>query len=284
VALVKDRRDQEVFDDLFDRYFRLEPVARPARHEHSHGHEDLADQGTAESFTISAELSQTPQQGHSHGKPADIRDYFRPEDLATAYNLHQEANKVDLASMTDELMLAKERGRGTLSGPRVQLDASRLHGAGPPGRLITTPGTRIDAGLTVAEEQALLGWLEDPDVGVPADDLAALARGPGGEIANLAELLKRHLAAMAAMDRRAVESPERHGPRTPAVGEAERYRLEETLRLLARTVPGSRRHRRASVLRAQPAAVVRPGPRLRVRGRHGRGHQPVRRAPGGAGA
>src|SRR6516165_10110066 len=111
VALVKDRRDQEVFDELFDRYFRLEPVARPGPHEHSHGHEDLADQGTAESFTISAELSQTPQQGHSHGKPTDIRDYFRPEDLATAYNLHQEANKVDLASMTDEIVLARERGR-----------------------------------------------------------------------------------------------------------------------------------------------------------------------------
>ena len=86
VALVKDRRDQELFDELFDRYFRLEPVSALVGHEHSHGHEDLADQGTAESFTISPEPSQTPQQGHSHGKPADIREFFRPEDLATAYN------------------------------------------------------------------------------------------------------------------------------------------------------------------------------------------------------
>ena len=43
VALVKDRRDQEVFDELFDRYFRLEPVAAPARHEHSHGHDHGAE-------------------------------------------------------------------------------------------------------------------------------------------------------------------------------------------------------------------------------------------------
>ena len=264
VALVKDRRDQEVFDELFDRYFRLEPVARPAPHGHSHGHEDLADQGTAEIFTISPELSRTPAQGHSHGKPADIRDYFRPEDLATAYNLHQEANKVDLASGTDELMLAKERGRTALSDPRIQLDTSRLHGAGPPGKLITNPGTRLDAGLTVAEEQALLGWLEDPDADALEDDLAALARGPGGEIANLAELLKRHLEELAAMDRRAIESPQRHGARAPAVGEAERYRLEETLRRLARTMPGALTHRRvvAGRGRVDPARTMRANMRF----------------------
>src|SRR5215469_12357672 len=190
VALVKDRRDQELFDELFDRYFRLEPVALPARPGHSHGHEDLADQGTAESFTISPDPSQTPGQGHSHGKPADIRDYFRPEDLAVSYNLHQEANKIDLASVTDELVLAREHGRAPLSGPRIQLDASRLHGAGPPGQLISRAGTQLDAGLTLAEEQALLDWLDDPDADLPADSLAALAREPGGEIANLAELLK----------------------------------------------------------------------------------------------
>jgi len=261
VALVKDRRDQELFDELFDRYFRLKPVSALVGHEHSHGHghEDLADQGTAESFTISPEPSQTPQQGHSHGKPADIREFFRPEDLATAYNLHQEASKIDLASMTDEIVLARERGRQALSGPRIQLDTSRLHGAGPPGQLITTPGTRLDAGLTVAEEQALLGWLEDPDADVPADELAALVRGTGGEIANLAELLKRHLASLAAMDRRAIESPESHRTRNPAVGEAERYRLEETLRRLARTMPGALTHRRAVAGRGRvdPARTMR---------------------------
>jgi uncharacterized protein len=264
VALVKDRRDQELFDELFDRYFRLESVALPVRHEHSHGHEDLADQGTAESFTISPEQSQTPRQGHSHGKPTDLRDYFRPEDLAVSYNLHQEANKIDLASMTDELVLAKERGRAPLSGPRIQLDASRLHGSGPPGQLISRPGTQLDAGLTVAEEQALLGWLADPDADVPVAEAAALVREPSGEIANLAELLKRHLAALAAMDRRAIESPERPGVRTVAVGEAERYRLEETLRRLARTMPGALTHRRAVAGRGRvdPARTMRANMRF----------------------
>jgi uncharacterized protein with von Willebrand factor type A (vWA) domain len=242
VALVKDRRDEELFDELFDRYFRLEPVAPLPRHGHSHGHEDLADQGDAESFTISPESAQTPRQGHSHGKPADIRDFFRPEDLAASWNLHQEANKIDLAGMTDEIVLAKERGRPGASGPRLQLDTSRLHGAGTPGQLISSPGTRLDAGLTVAEEQALLGWLDDPDSDVTA---AARPRGSGGEIAGLSELLKRHLAALAAMDRQAVESPELRSPRAFVLGEAERYRLEETLRRLARTMPGALTHRRA---------------------------------------
>src|SRR5215469_14887607 len=176
VALVKDRRDERPFDDLFDRYFRLEPVSGPELPGYSHGHEDLADEGAAESFTISPEPSLTPRQGHSHGKPADIRDFFRPEDLAAAYNLHQEASKIDLAAMTDEIVLAKERGRPALSGPRIQLDTSRLHGAGLPGKLQNSPGTWLDAGLTVAEEQALLDWLDDPDAGVSTDTPAGAAR------------------------------------------------------------------------------------------------------------
>lgn len=260
VALVKDRRDQEPFDELFDRYFRLEPVAGSERPGHDHAHDDLADEGTAESFTVSPEPSLTPRQGHSHGKPADIRDFFRPEDLATAYNLHQEASKIDLASMTDEIVLAKERGRSALSGPRIQLDASRLHGAAVPGKLQSSPGTWLDAGLTVAEEQALLDWLDDPDADLSADTAAAAARGSVGEIANLAELLKRHLAALAALDRRAIESPERPGLRAPAIGEAERYRLEETLRRLARTMPGALTHRRAVAGRGR----VDPGRTMRA--------------------
>jgi len=263
VALIKDRRDEEVFNELFDRYFRLEPIAAPERYEHDHAHDDLADQGTAASFTISPEPSQTPQQGHSHAKPADIRDFFRQQDLAVAYNLHQEANKIDLASMTDEIVLAKERGRSALSGPRIQLDTSRLHGAGPPGKLLSSLGTHLDVGLTAAEEQALLDWLDDPDAEVSAEALAALA-AEGGEIVNLGELLKRHLQALAAMDRRAIESPERHGVRTSAVGEAERYRLEETLRRLAKTMPGAPTHRRvvAGRGRVDPARTMRASMRF----------------------
>jgi uncharacterized protein with von Willebrand factor type A (vWA) domain len=264
VALVKDRRDEELFDELFDRYFWLEPVAAAEPHGHDHAHDDLADTGEAESFTISPEASQTPQQGHSHGKPADIREFFRQQDLAASYNLHQEANKIDLTSMTDEIVLSKERGRGAASGPRVQLETSRLRGGGLPGQLQSSPGTRLDAGLTVAEEQALLDWLGDPDADMTADALAALARGSDRELAHLSELLKRHLEALAAMDRVAIESPGAPGVRAPVVGEAERYRLEETLRRLAKTMPGALTHRRAVSGRGR----VDPGRTMRTNMRY----------------
>jgi uncharacterized protein len=61
------------------------------------------------------------------------------------------------------------------------------------------------------------------------------------------------------MDRRAIESPDRHGPRASVIGEAERYRLEETLRRLARTMPGALTHRRAVAGRGRvdPARTMR---------------------------
>jgi len=99
---------------------------------------------------------------------------------------------------------------------------------------------------------------------VAADALAALARASGGELANLSELLKRHLEALAAMDRRAIESPEQPGVRTPAVGEAERHQLEETLRRLAKTMPGALTHRRvvAGRGRVDPGRTMRSNMRF----------------------
>jgi uncharacterized protein with von Willebrand factor type A (vWA) domain len=262
VALVKDHRDEKLFDELFDRYFRLEPAAvAKDRHEHSHAHDDLADDGEVESYTISDELSQTPQQGHSHGKPADIRDFFRPEDLAVRYNLHQEANKVDMSALTDEIVLSKDQRRGPPGGARVQLETSRLYNAGVPGRLTEGVGARLDIDLTVAEERVLLDWLADADIDLGADLLAGAA---AGTIANLPELLRRHLEAVAAMQGRAVESPAPAGSRVAPIGEAERRRLEETLRRLARAMPGALTHRRAVSGRGRvdPARTMRANMRF----------------------
>jgi uncharacterized protein with von Willebrand factor type A (vWA) domain len=260
VALVKDRRDEALFDQLFDRYFRLEPVVVAAPdHGHSHAHDDLADEGEVESFTISDEPSNTPQQGHSHGKPADIRDFFKREDLAARYNLHQEANKVDLAALTDEIVLSKDRRRGPAQGARVQLETSRLQNAGAPGQLSGATGTRLDADLSIAEEQLLLDWLADPDADVDEAAFATLAGRSAGAIANLPELLKRHLEALAAMKGREVESPDAGVIRVDRIGETERYRLEETIRRLARQMPGALTHRRkvAGSGRVDPARTMR---------------------------
>src|ERR1022692_2061639 len=56
VTLIKDRRDDELFDELFTAFFSLRPVAgRTDTRGHSHGHDDLADTGELESFTVSEE-------------------------------------------------------------------------------------------------------------------------------------------------------------------------------------------------------------------------------------
>src|SRR4029453_9322477 len=82
VALIKDRRDEEVFDEIFDRFFALVKVGpTEAGHGHGHGHDAPPDPGTLDAFPLPEEPSEPPQQGQSHGKPVDIRDYFNPEDL-----------------------------------------------------------------------------------------------------------------------------------------------------------------------------------------------------------
>ena len=154
VTLVKDRRDDEIFTELYDAFFALRRVTfGGGDEEHGHAHDDLADLGETTGFTVSEEPSQTPQQGHSHGKPADIRDFFDPQDLAQRYNLHQEANKIDLAGMTEEIVLSE--GGGIAGGDRsaVQLTTDRLHNAGVPGRLAPEAGRRDGIELSVAQDQ-----------------------------------------------------------------------------------------------------------------------------------
>ena len=96
----------------------------------------------------SDEPSDKPEEGHEHGKPTSIREYFKQEDLAQQYNLHQEANKIDIAALTDQIVLSKESAGSDDNKYRVQLSADRLHGAGPPGTLSTSTGTSVDASLT----------------------------------------------------------------------------------------------------------------------------------------
>src|ERR687890_802619 len=251
VALIKDRRDEEVFDEVFDRFFALVKVGPTvAGHGHGHGHDDLSDTGALDDFTLSEEPSETPQQGHSHGKPVDIRDYFNPEDLAQQYNLHQEANKIDLAAMTEEIVLSKDNQGIQGDGNRVQIETDRLSNAGAPGQISQQQGTKVDADLSVAEQEALLGWLNaaeedaaDADEGTE-DDAAALRRRLTGVLAGLPEAIKRHLEALLALEQRIVESNERAVATVDRVGEHERMELEESLRRLAHSLHGGPTHKR----------------------------------------
>ena len=108
----------------------------------------------------------TPQEGHEHGKPTSIRDYFEQEDLAQQYNLHQEANKIDLAALTDQIVFSKEDPAPDDNKYRVELSADRLHGAGVPGSLVhhRHPCRRRPDHRRTAHS---VGWLADLDASTP---------------------------------------------------------------------------------------------------------------------
>ena len=258
VTLIKDRRDDELFDELFTAFFSLRPVAgRTDTRGHSHAHDDLADTGELESFTVSEEPSQLSQQGHSHGKPADIRDYFRQEDVDQQYNLHQEANKIDLAALTDEIVLSSDSASGTQdAGASVQLETDRLHNPGLPGQLAPATGHRVDTALTVAQQEVLLSWLGAADEDIDEQALAMLRRLLAGVIDDLPELLRRYLDKLAGA---AVEARITERARTEYVDERERAELEEALRRLARQLRGARTSRQ----RSTPRGRVNPGRTMR---------------------
>jgi uncharacterized protein with von Willebrand factor type A (vWA) domain len=261
VALVKEQRDEPVFDEIFDAFFSLVSVGNAGGgHSHGHGHEDLTDTGELEAYTLSEEPSETPQQGHEHGKPADIRQYFDQQHLAQRYNLHQEANKIDLAALTDEIAFSKQSDTAGAEGYRVQLETQRLHGAVAPGTLSGATDTTVDAELTIAEQEALLGWLTDlEDHAGDEEDAAALRKRLAGVLANLPQALKRYLEALIALENRIVESRERRAAHVDRIAEVERAELEESLRRLARSLRGALTHRRriAAAGRVDPSHTMR---------------------------
>lgn len=250
VSLIKDRRDIETFHRVFDAFFNLRPVVEGEEEGHGHAHDDLADEGTLEEFTLGDDPSDTPEQGHSHGKPMDLHSYFKPEDMAQQYNLHQEANRLDMAQLTDEIVLSKDQAQGIGEAARVQLSTKRLHNPGAPGELIRSPGLEVDADLSVAEEMALLSWLadelpdaEEPD-GLETDEqIAALRERLKPFLDNLPERLREHLQRLMEMDAE-VEEREVAASRAEVVDEQVRADLEESLRRLLRSLRGSPRPRR----------------------------------------
>lgn len=263
VSMVKDRRDLATFDEVFDRFFGLRPVIEEHGEGHSHEHDDLADEGDLTDFTLSDDPGDQPQQGHSHGKPVDLHKFFRPEDMAQQYNLHQEANRLDMANLTDEIVLSDSaQGAGDMA--RVQISTSRLHNPGAPGDLVRNPGLFLDAELSVAEEMALLAWLgsespeeieEEAEQGDLDPSLAALRESLRPFLESLPERLKRHLEELLARDHE-LELQELEAAQVETVDEQDRAALEETLRRLLRSLHGAPRPRRRVAARGSVDASL----------------------------
>ena len=249
-SLVKDRRDLDTFDLVFDRFFGLRPVVEE-EDEHGHTHDDLSDDGLLTDFTLSEEPGEVPEDGHSHGKPDDIKEYFKPEDMAQRYNLHQEANKIDIAALTDEIVLSNDPKSSPGEAARVQLSTSRMHNPGNPGDLIRDAGMQLDTELSVQEEIALLSWLEErePDGGIDDDDdLAELRKALAPWLATLPERIRDHLERLMSMERE-IESREIQAAQAETVAEHDRAALEESLRRLLRKLHGAPRPRRTVAAR-----------------------------------
>jgi hypothetical protein len=252
-ALVKEQRDWPMYEDLFERYFRVSPLlGQEAEDRREHGHDHLSDQSSVARVTLSEEPSTIPDDGHSHDDPVDIREYFDPRDLATQYNLHQPAEKIDIASLTEQLILSKEPGaaddRRNLR--TVQLDTMRLRGASS-ARDLSAPGaTRISMELTIAEQDALLDWLDDGSDS--PEGTAARRRQVEGMIANLPELLKAHLERLAAQGRKYETRDASATAYVERISEDERAHMEDALRRLTSQLKGALTHRK------------RVGPRGRV--------------------
>jgi uncharacterized protein len=252
VTLVKDRRDLAVFDRVFDRFFGLRPVVEEDDEGHSHAHDDLSDEGATEQFSLSDNPGDNPEQGHSHGKPDDLKNYFDPEDMAQQYNLHQEANRLDMSAMTDEIVLSNDPDGANEQAARVQLSTNRMRNPGSPGDLAGNPGLELDTELNVAEEMALWDWLtdnlpDDEELDEP-ENVAALRKALAPLLEGLPERLRDHLQKLLATEQE-IETREVEAARAETLDEHERADLEESLRRLLRSLHGAPRPRRAIAAR-----------------------------------
>ncbi|WP_445259048.1 VWA domain-containing protein [Nocardioides aurantiacus] len=255
VSLVKDRRDLATFETVFDRFFGLQAVVPPEDEGHGHSHDDLSDEGELEQFTLSEEPGDVPEDGHSHGKPDDIKEFFKPEDMAQQYNLHQEANKIDIAALTDEIVLSNDTEGSAGEAARVQISTSRMHNPGNPGDLVSKPGMQLETELSVAQEMALLAWLDEsaPDEALvdevrEAETLEALRQALAPFLEQLPEKLKQHLEQLMSMERE-LEEREFEQAQAETIDETERAQLEEAIRRLVKSLHGAPRPRRKAAAR-----------------------------------
>ncbi|MGW4522339.1 VWA domain-containing protein [Amycolatopsis sp. NPDC004378] len=228
-SLVKDHRDDDRFDELFAAFFAFvrfsgEPSRRRAR--------DL------EEFTLAEELGQRPPRADMESPDAEVGDLFDRSKLVERYSPHPELNPIVLDNDTTDEIVFSQQDVGSLEDSNsVRLDVDRTHGADP-GAVSTAPGTKLDTELSLAEQDALLGWLDDAaDPGGDEDDATAIR----ARLAGLPEALKRHLEYLISLQH-TVE-----GRRVAPVGELdgrEQDQLEAAVRRLVHSLRGAPTHRK----------------------------------------
>lgn len=256
-CLVTKTSDIETFDAVFALYFSLQKVSAPTVREtggvldeadidgNGPPPAELQDFGLVDGTQGAAPVSSSPSA------EADMQEFFDPESLSEGYNLDEDADIVNLASMTDEISFSPSGGKSNARGMKVQLDVSRTHGADMPGSLTTATGQSVDLELTGDEEDTLLTWL---GAGPQSRDHDQNDDAVKGLLERLPEHLAEHLRRLAGLRRSTIAS-EFVTPRIlDQISEAERVTFEESLRRLARSLQGGLAQKR----RVSPRGRVDP--------------------------
>ena len=246
-TLVKEARDETLFDELFDAFFSpWRPGDSPwLAHGHAHDHDDPDEAGVPTDIKISEEPPSFDDPSHSHGAPEDVAKYFDDDQLATAKRMHKEGNRIDLAGLSNELMLGESDALDeSVERLRHVLHLRRLSNPGAPGDFAFDAGEVVDADLSVGQVDHLppLPGAEKLD---PAE-LAALRERVDGAISNLPDLLKAYLERLMELERPAAPAAnEVHPAYRIAFDEDERRRMDALLRRLGRQLRGAQsQHRR----------------------------------------
>jgi uncharacterized protein len=252
-TLIKDQRDKPVFEETFERFFRLEDLFSEAHdHHHDHDHGDERSQETVR-VMMSEEPSETEDPSHSHEPPADIADLFDPEDLAVSYSLHKEASKVDLSAMSQQIVLNANQDElnQALNELSTQINVRRLSNPGAPGELAPgDPAATLDADLTVSAVEQLRQVIDSLDL--DEEVVKSLRAQVDGMIDRLPELLQRYLEKMMAQDREMHVHADEVAPAYQAVfTEQERQQMDELLRRLGRKINGALSSRRSNSSRGR---------------------------------
>ncbi|WP_119065645.1 VWA domain-containing protein [Rubrobacter indicoceani] len=253
-TLIKNERDLPAFEEVFEKFFRMQDLFDDHDHSHDHRHDHGDDRSSEVArITMSEEPSETDDPSHSHDKPADIADLFDAKDLAVSYSIHKEASKTDLSALSQQLILNANQDALTqvLDKLSTQVNVRSLKNPGMPGELATgDPAATLDVDMSVGAVQQLQQAIDELDID---DELVeSLRQQVDGMIDRLPELLRKYLEKLMAQGREMHIHDDEVAPayRT-SFTEQERQQMEELLRRLGRKINGALSSRRSTTHRGR---------------------------------
>ena len=245
-TLIKDVRDQPVFEELFEQFFSL-PKASPSPESVAEPppHRETAPE-PPETVAEQTQITGQPDGDNAHEDALNIRDYFDDESMATHFNSHQDANDLSLAEFGQNLVLSRNRDLldQVMRKAMQLLKARRMKNVGRAGELnLEEAIAALDADVIADAVTELLDELNDMDV--DENLIQRLSSRLDGGIANLPELLKRYLEReLALQPPPKMPEPSRRATPNYRFSEQERREMTEIVQRLCRRMRGARSYRR----------------------------------------